>query len=160
MPVSVRTVGLAPFGIGIGLLCAVVMSGCQASYPEVVITNRVDDQIVLRDISYRGCLWPVTLQYGESTSPARCLPGHDRIHFKKHDICAKGRDLPAGQLLHDCSALPFEEVAADSADESAPPTWYPYQSDVEYRADYGEFHLIEITTAIQQDFSAAGPVGH
>jgi hypothetical protein len=43
----------------------------------------------------------------------------------------------------------------------AEPLWFNYQTVHTRTADYGEFHVFEITLAEwEQDFSVPGPYGH
>jgi hypothetical protein len=91
--------------------------------------------VVLRDVSFNGCLWTEVIAYGEATSPQRCLPGSARVRLKKHDP-----SKPAGE---------------------AEPRWFNYQTVLEHRAEYGDFQRIELSlSGLEQDFSIAGPYGH
>jgi hypothetical protein len=76
------------------------------------------------------------LAYGEATTSQRCLPGEDRVHFKKLDVTQ----------------------AAASPDTA--PTWFNYQTSAEETADYGGFYLLTVTLDMEQDFSIPGPYGH
>lgn len=100
--------------------------------------NRLTETNLIKDPSFNGCRWNVVLAYGEATSPDRCLPGADRVHFQKLDLAVNG---PAG--------------------EGASPTWFNYQTVSVKRVDYGDFHAFEITADdLEQDFSTPGPYGH
>lgn len=93
------------------------------------------EELLLRDVSFNGCLWTEALAYGEATEPQQCLPGSDRVHFKKLDLSKY-----SGQ---------------------AEPLWFNYQTICAYSAGYGDFQRIEIGPAgIEQDFSVPGPYGH
>lgn len=119
-------------------LALLVCAGCDIAYPEVAITNRTEPQIQLRNPSFSGCVWKQVLGYGETTTVASCLPGTDRVHFKKLDVSA---------------------YRPDQAD--AVPIWFNYQTVSVKRVDYGEFRVFEVTADdLEQDFSIPGPYGH
>ncbi len=116
-------------------LGALAIAGCDNAYPEVVVINNTGESVQLRDVSFNGCLWTEVLAYGEATSPQRCPPGTDRVHFKKLDAAKYG-----GQ---------------------GAPLWFNYQTTSEHSADYGDFQRIEISPSdMEQDFSIPGPYGH
>lgn len=140
--------------------------GCSETYPEVVVVNKIDEKILIKDISFNGCLWEGVLRFEETTNPARCLPGKDRIHFKTFDpsdYCKgqldKGHELDGLCLCDDTAA---EEANAIDYDIGGyKPVWYNYQSITVKKVGYGGFHLWEITADdIEQDFSAPSPFGH
>jgi hypothetical protein len=113
------------------VVLALLVAGCDLVDPEVVVVNLTSADLQLGDLSYSGCAWPTVLTYGEATSVGRCLPGDDRVHFKKLDLSA------------------------------AIPLWFPYQTATAHRVDRGDFMIIEITLDdIEQDFSVPGPYGH
>jgi len=127
--------------LGIAWLC-----GCDLAYPEVVIVNRTSEGLLVRNPSFNGCVWNAVLACGQATTPDRCLPGADRVHFQKLDVAAYA-------------------VAADGGAASdgglAPPTWFNYQTVSVKRVDYGDFRVFEITRGdMEQDFSVPGPYGH
>jgi len=126
------------------LLLAVGLGSCSSSYPEVVIVNRIGEQVLVRNLSFSGCSWEAVLAYGESTSVASCLPGEDRVHFQKFD------------------PLVYAEGGARDRDGGiAVPLWFNYQSLSLRRVDYGEFHRFELVAQdLEQDFSVPGPYGH
>jgi hypothetical protein len=114
-------------------LSLLTLAGCDLAYPEVVVVNGTAAQVQLRNLSFNGCAWDTVLAQGEATSPGRCLPGEDRVHFEKFD---------AGKV-------------------SDVPTWFAYQTVTVHRVDYGEFHVFEVTVDdMEQDFSVPGPYGH
>jgi hypothetical protein len=120
------------------LVLALGLVGCDNAYPEVVVVNNTGERMLLRDVSFHGCLWSGVLAYGEATSPQRCPPGSDRVHFKKLD-----------------TALP----ASGSTDQA--PLWFNYQTISEHEAAYGDFQRLELTLPdMEQDFSTPGPYGH
>jgi hypothetical protein len=115
-----------------GLIFLLMLASCDDAYPDVVVVNNTDERILIRDISFNGCLWNVVLSHGQSTAPQRCPPGSDRVHFKK----------------------------LDSPTRSAP-LWFSYQSSASHEVDYGDFKKIEIRLDdMEQDFSVPGPYGH
>jgi hypothetical protein len=120
---------------------------CDLDYPEVVVVNRAADPILLKNPSLSGCVWNVVLANGIATSPGRCLPGSERIHFQKMDAGTYCR--PQG---------------ADVQDEgltSSVPVWFNYQTRTTKDLDYGQFYLFELTPDdMEQDFSVPGPYGH
>ena len=123
--------------------CALLFlaSACDLAYPEVVIENRLGEKIQAKDISWGGCLWSGVLRYGETTSIDRCLPGDDRVRFKKFD---------AGSY-----------EAGKSQDDDHVPLWYNYQTATLKRADYGDFSTFVLTVDDwEQDFTVPGPFGH
>ena len=148
------------------VLCALV--GCDLAYPEVAVVNKTSQVVVLRDLSFSGCAWSAVLAYGEATSPGRCLPGTDRIHFAKLDAAAYCRaQAQDGTLPGICACDADGGVAAgrdggvDSGLVNPVPTWFNYQTVSMKRVGYGDFRLFEITLDdMEQDFSIPGPYGH
>ena len=119
-------------------LLALGLVGCDFAYPEVVVVNRTGERILLKNVSFNGCVWDEVLAFGDATSPGRCLPGEDRIHVQKLDLAS----------------------ACQQADDEEP-NWFNYQTLSARRVDYGSFHLFEITADdLEQDFSVPGPYGH
>lgn len=132
---------------------SLISAACDLSYPEVVVVNQIGDQVQLRNISFNGCVWDGVLAHGEATTPGRCLPGEDRVHFERFDAAAynqKLADFEAGRS------------AAKGIEEEAPvPTWFNYQTVTLHRVDYGQFRIFEINLDdLEQDFSVPGPYGH
>jgi hypothetical protein len=122
----------------LALLAAVALplGACNLAEPEVVVVNRVDEHVLLRNVGFNGCLWSGVLAFGEATAPGDCLPGTDRVHFEKLD------------------------VRTPCADDGAP-MWFAYQTVSVKRVDYGDFRIFEITLDdLEQDFSVPGPYGH
>ena len=66
-------------------LVATALAGCDLEYPEVVVENQTKDQMLVKYSSFNGCIWSTVLAYGAATSPGRCLPGDDHVHFQKFD---------------------------------------------------------------------------
>jgi hypothetical protein len=118
-------------------LAALALGACDLAYPEVVVINRLGADVLVRNPTFSGCRWDVVLADGEATSPGRCLPGDDRVHFEKFD------------------------AGAWATDASDPPTWFAWQSVSVHIVDYGDFAVLEILPGdLEQDFSVPGPYGH
>lgn len=135
-------------------------AGCDLAYPEVVVVNRTAESIQIRNLGFNGCLWNTVLRYGDATSPGRCLPGEDRVHFQKLDLAAFCRDrAEEGDIEGVCPCdhppEPDDDITADL------PNWFNYRTIAVHRLEYGDFRVIEITLDdIEQDFSVPGPYGH
>ena len=148
-------------------LLATALSGCDLEYPEVVVVNQTKDQILVKNPSFNGCVWSTVLAYGAATSPGRCLPGDDHVHFQKFDAAeycqAQAADgTLAGICRCDGGVI---EAAPDSGIDpglvNTVPTWFNYQTISTKHVDYGEFRIFEITLDdMEQDFSVPGPYGH
>jgi hypothetical protein len=140
--------------------------GCETTYPEVVVVNMTGEHILLKNVSFSGCVWPDVLAYGEATSPGRCLPGSDRIHFQKLDTESYCRQQAEDGTIEDVCLCdpdtpPEEEGAIDDGLIDEEPNWFNYQTVSVKRVDYGDFQLFEITSSdMEQDFSVPGPYGH
>jgi hypothetical protein len=141
-------------------------AACDLEYPEVVVVNNTAARILVKNPSFNGCVWNTVLAYGEATSPGRCLPGGDRVHFQKLDVeeyCRAQAEDGTIPSLCSCgggsTAAPANIV--DAGLTSAEPTWFNYQTVSAMRAGYGDFHRFEITLDdMEQDFSIPGPYGH
>jgi len=118
--------------------------GCDLRYPEVVVVNRIDTAVVIRNPSFNGCRWEATLNYGDATVPRRCLPGRDQVHFQKLDLDQ------------------FAEQRMDPEEATTGPLWFNYQTVAQWTVDAGDFRVIEVQggDALEQDFSIPGPYGH
>lgn len=126
---------------------AVCLVGCELDYPEVVVVNRTADPVLLKSPSINGCVWNTVLANGVATSPGRCLPGSDRIHFQKMDAETYCQQQTVGG---DNDGL-----------TSSVPVWFNYQTRTAKNIDYGHFYLFELTLDdMEQDFSVPGPYGH
>jgi hypothetical protein len=140
--------------------------GCDVAYPEVAIVNRTSERILIENLSFSGCVWDQVLAFEDATSPGRCLPGKDRIHFRKLDLetyCLQQAE--DGTLAGVCRCEPSQDPAphndTDPGLTNEEPTWFNYQTISTKRVDYGSFHLFEITADdMEQDFSVPGPYGH
>lgn len=148
------TIAVAPFAIG----------GCEEAYPEVILVNRIEDRVLIKQLSFNGCLWDAELANGDATSVGRCLPGTDRIHFKKFDpVVYVGGQLEAGELQDFVAATTASDfdVTSDVGSVDGAPVWFNYQTRQSYVVEYGDVRRIEITRdSLEQDFSIPGPYGH
>lgn len=145
-------------------LAVVTCAGCDLAYPEVVIVNRTEDPMLLRNPSFSGCLWNVVLANGDATSPRRCLPGDDRVHFQRFDAEAYCQDRLANCTLPGAATCDGGSPPDGGTDEESPgtePTWFNYQTISSQHVAYGNFYRFEITLDdMEQDFSIPGPYGH
>jgi hypothetical protein len=140
---------------------------CDVGYPEVVIVNRTAEYILLQNIGFNGCVWNTVLAFGESTSPGRCLPGADRIHFEKFDAqsyCMEQTEDGAMDGICLCNGDTDTGSQSNEMDDgltNREPRWFNYQTLSVKKVDYGEFDIFEITMDdMEQDFSIPGPYGH
>ena len=142
------------------LLCV----GCDMAYPEIAVVNKTGERILIKDISFNGCLWSTVLAYDETAAPQRCLPGKDRVHFKKLDIEAYCREQIENDALDGLCACNNNTVNGNDIENETfieEPNWFNYQTVSIKKAGYGDFQIFEITLdAIEQDFAASGPYGH
>jgi hypothetical protein len=144
----------------LGWVLGLTVVGCDLAYPEVVITNQTAEPVQLRNVSFNGCLWEGVLAFGESTSPARCLPGKDRVHFQKFDAAAYCPERASDETSGAPSLCAAGPTGSD-APRSAQPMWFNYQTVATHSVAYGEDYRFEITLAeMEQDFSVPGPYGH
>jgi hypothetical protein len=160
------------FSAGVSLALALFsLIGCDLAYPEVAVVNKTGEHILLRNLSFNGCAWNTTLAYGVATSPGRCLPGKDRVHFEKFDAAAYCREQAGdGTITGICPCKDGGvEVDADGGSDAGvdpglvnqTPLWFNYQTVSVHRVEYGDFQLIEIKlNDMEQDFSVSGPYGH
>jgi hypothetical protein len=160
---------MRPLGGWLSVLCAGIvplLGGCALDYPEVAVVNRTQDPVLLEKPSFNGCVWNIVLANGESTSPGRCLPGDDHVHFQMLDAAkycqnqAKDGTLP-GVCSCDGGAASSRDGGIQEGLVNAVPTWFNYQTIAIEHVEYGHFYRFEITLdAIEQDFSVPGPYGH
>ena len=148
-------------------LIATALSGCDLEYPEVVVVNQTKDQMLVKNPSFNGCIWSTVLAYGAATSPGRCLPGDDHVHFQKFDAEEYCQQQAADGTIAGicpCDGGVIEAAAnggADSGLVNPVPTWFNYQTISTKHIDYGEFRIFTITLDdMEQDFSVPGPYGH
>jgi hypothetical protein len=148
------------------LVLPFTLCACDFAYPEVVVVNRTNERIFLKNVSFNGCVWAQVLGYEEATSPKRCLPGKDKIHFQKFDVETYCREqAQEGYIEGLCPCEPNPDTDSDSGLDPGlvdqRPHWFHYQTVSIKRVDYGDFHIFEITTGdMEQDFSVPGPYGH
>jgi hypothetical protein len=144
-------------------LLLLTLAGCDLTYTEVVVVNKTAEQIQLRNLSFNGCAWATVLAFGEATSPGRCLPGEDRVHFEKFDAAAYCREQADDGTIGGVCPCDSDEPhgSTDEGTVNAVPTWFNYQTLTAHHVDHGEFRLFEVTLDdMEQDFSVPGPYGH
>ena len=135
------------------------------------MVNKTGEHILLRNLSFNGCVWDTVLAYGDATSPGRCLPGRDQVHFEKFDAEGYCREQAEDGTIK--GICPCEDGGASTDVDGGSdadvdpglinptPTWFNYQTVSVHRVDYGDFQLIEIKlNDMEQDFSVPGPYGH
>jgi hypothetical protein len=147
----------------LGALLCLAATGCDLAYPEVVVQNQTAETVQLRDVSFSGCSWEGVLAFGEATTPGRCLPGEDRVHFQKLDAAAYCRAQAADGTLDGVCPCAGDAADAETPDglSNAEPMWFNYQTVRSRSVAYGDFRRFEITlTGLEQDFSVPGPFGH
>lgn len=148
------------------LALPLLSGGCDFVYPEVVVVNRTNEHVLIKNVSFNGCVWDQVLAFEDATSPGRCLPGEDRVHFQKFDVEAYCQEQAEdGTLDGVCACEPDADPDPDGGIDpgliNEEPNWFNYQTVSIKRVDYGDFHLFEITTDdMEQDFSVPGPYGH
>lgn len=152
-----------------GMLFLAVAAACDEAYPEVVVVNRIDEHVLIRNPSFNGCVWNTVLAYGDATAPGRCLPGEDRVHFQRHDAAAYCLEQAEDRTLHgvcpcDPPSIPNDgglDADADAGLIDEEPRWFNYQTLSARKVDYGELRVFDITLDdMEQDFSVPGPYGH
>jgi hypothetical protein len=151
--------------LGASVLVAAALTGCDLSYPEIVVVNQTSDRVLIKNPSFNGCLWSTVLAYGSATSPGRCLPGEDRVHFQKLDAQAYCQEQAADGTLAGICACDGGVAPGDGDIDpglvNALPTWFNYQTVALEHVEYGQFRIFEIRLdRIEQDFSVPGPYGH
>jgi hypothetical protein len=139
----------------------IVFLSCDLTQPQVVIVNKTNEHILIRNISINGCLWNTTLAYGESTSPDRCLRGEDKVHFEKFDAFEYCRNQVKDGTIDSIRWYDSLTAKIDSGLINTEPFWFNYQTISVKEIDDGGFHKYEIRLDdIEQDFSSPGPYGH
>ena len=148
-------------------LVATALAGCAFEYPEVVVETQTKDQMLVKNPSFNGCIWSTVLAYGAATSPGRCLPGDDHVHFQKFDAEEYCQQQAADGTIPGicpCDGGVIESAAnggVDSGLVNPVPTWFNYQTISTKHVDYGEFRIFTIILDdMEQDFSVPGPYGH
>jgi hypothetical protein len=156
----------ARLGCRWSLAVALLVGGCELAYPEVVVVNRTNEHVLIKDVSFNGCVWDEVIAFEEATSPGRCLPGNDRIHLKKLDAESYCQEQAEDGTLDDvCTCDTDQDFDSDEGIDTdltnEEPNWFNYQTISVKRVGYGDFHLFEITADdIEQDFTVPGPYGH
>ena len=143
------------------LVVAGLLSGCDLADPEVVVVNMTAENILLKNVSFRGALWEGVVEYGESSPVARCLPGRDRVHFQKLVLTKECDDSMAEDADVETGDLYSEFTADDSLPSSGAPNWFNYQSVTVVEVRSGDYRVLEIRLDdMEQDFTTPGPYGH
>lgn len=157
-----------PGALSRAIVCALALLGaasCEELYPEVLVVNEIDEAVLVRDASWNGCLWDEVLAFGETSSPGRCLPGEDRMHFVRLDATSYCRDqVEDGTIPEICFCRPEDEPDEDALDPglvNEEPMWFGYQTLTVFGAGPGDVVLVRLTASdMEQDFSVPGPYGH
>lgn len=124
------------------------LGGCEVSHPEVAVVNHTAASMLVRNIRFNGCTWPTTLAMDDVTSPGRCLPGEDRIHFERFNGESYAQRWTG-------------DAGTDAGLAQEEPLWFAYQTQTVHRVEYGQRYLLHITVEdMEQDFSVPGPYGH
>lgn len=139
--------------------------GCELAHPEVVVVHELGEAVLVRQLSFSGCLWTETLSHEQASAPGRCLPGSDRVHLQRFDAASYcTRQAEDGNLPELCLCDPAAAPAADPLDLGildAEPHWFNYQTSAVFELAYGDFARIVLRTEdLEQDFSVPGPYGH
>jgi hypothetical protein len=151
--------------LGISLALALGVGACDLAYPEVVVINRTYEHVMLKNLSFNGCVWNTVLAYDETTSPGHCLPGSDRVHFLKLDAESYCLEQAEDGTIDGLCLSDAHDGGADGGIDpglvNEEPTWFNYQTISAKSVDYGDFRIFEIVLDdMEQDFSASGPGGH
>lgn len=151
--------------LALSTIAALALGGCASEYPEVMVVNELDEDVLIRSISFNGCKWDTVLAFGEATSPQFCLSGADRVHFQKFDgseYCE--RQVEDGNLPGLCYCDADEAPDQDPFDLdiiNREPAWFNYQTVSVKRVEDGSFSRFVLTRDdLEQDFSTTGPYGH
>jgi hypothetical protein len=140
------------------------LGGCEYGYPEVAVVNETEQHVLIRNVSFSGCLWDTVLAFGAATSPARCLPGDDRVYLQKFDAaayCSEQAEDGTIAGLCPCDGGGPPEGGVDPGLIHPEPLWFNYQTKSTRHVDPGQFRILRVTLAdLEQDFSVPGPYGH
>ena len=144
---------------------ALLLAGCDYAYPEVVVVNELGEAVLVRSVSFNGCKWDEMLAHEQATSPGRCLPGEDRVHFQRFDAATYCREqVDDGNLPGLCSCDGEDVNPTDPFDLgiiSQNPLWFNYQTVSSKQVEYGSFDRFVLRqNDLEQDFSVPGPYGH
>lgn len=135
--------------------------GCTQLEPEIVIVNKIGEEFLIVDPSFNGAIWNTVLRYNQATSPQRCMPGKDNVHFKKYDAYSYCRKVTKYNLIDSLCMCDSSWVSNDTDIVDAIPIFFNYKTKEIYEAVWTKFLVIEITKEnMEQDFSVPGPYGH
>jgi hypothetical protein len=151
---------------GLAVVASLLSCSCEQAYPEVIVVNRLGDAVQVKQVSFSGCLWDEILSNDAASSPGRCLPGEDRVHFQKFDAAsfcqtqAKDGTIDGVCPCHSDTSASQASVV-DSGLTNVTPLWFNYQTLATISVGYGDFRRIELRSGeLEQDFSIPGPYGH
>jgi hypothetical protein len=147
------------------LAAALLVIGCGPEDPEVIVVHGLDEDVLVRSISFLGCKWDMVLAAGDATSPQFCLPGEDRVHFQKLDASEYcERQVEDGNIPELCAC---DEAGAGEGDPfdldvvDREPPWFNYRTVSVKRVEHGSFGRWVLTQDdLEQDFAVPGPYGH
>jgi hypothetical protein len=148
------------------IIIMLFLTACDYGYPEVIVINMTDETILIKNVSFNGCLWPDVIAYEKATSLGRCLPGEGKIHFERLNTETYCQRQAEKQTLEDvclCNGASEEQnnEMFETQEYNATPLWFNYQTLSIISVDYGDFIVFEITMDdMEQDFSKPGPYGH
>ena len=152
---------------GVALLCLVALatvclSACEDVYPEqpeVIVVNEIAEHVLVKSVSFNGCKWDGVLAYEDSTSPKRCLPGEDRVHFQRFDAfsyCIGQVEDETIDGLCLCDPPEDEDDESSSTDPgliNTTPLWFNYQTITVHHAEDSNLHRFVLTADdLEQDF--------
>ncbi len=143
---------------GVALLAAAILAGCELLNPEVVVRNDLGAPVQIRELSFNGCVWPVLLAPGESTSPCACPPGVERVRFKRFDAQAYVNEI-LEVIARGGHGYPRSD---DRVGVRLPtPLWFSYRTRSPFALGYGDFQVLRVLPdEIEEDFDVPGPYGH
>jgi hypothetical protein len=153
-------------------LVALILSiiACEEVYPEepeVIIVNKIAEHVMIKSVSFNGCKWDGVLAYEDATSPQRCLPGDDEVHFQRFDAftyCIGQVEDRTIEGLCFCDESDYGDDETSSSDPgliNTKPLWFNYMTITRYKFEDSDLYRIELTADdLRQDFSVAGPYGH
>ena len=139
--------------------------GCAPVGPEVIVVNELDEDVLVRSISFNGCKWETMLASGDATRPQFCLSGEDHVHFQKLDASEYcERQVEDGNIPDLCYCDPSmapEDDPFDLGIIDREPAWFNYQTVSVKHVDDGSFTRLVLTPSdLEQDFAVVGPYGH
>lgn len=150
----------------LALAVAPLLVSCELAYTEVAVVNLIDEDVLISQVSFNGCKWEESIAFGEATSPGRCLPGTDSVHFKKldgHSYCSEQvEDGSIDELCYcDPEDAPPDDEPVDPGLINQQPMWFSYKTISVKEVSWGSFQVFYLRADdIEQDFEVPGPYGH